>query len=299
MSARQYPSLHRQYVRMAEVLDVHKLPELFIKTSPLVNAYAYGSEDYFIVVTSSLIDLLTENELLAIIGHELGHVKCEHMVYITMVNMITQFGAAILEGYLPGVGQLTKVGVQLALLEWYRKAEFSCDRAALLATQDLDAVCGALAKLAGFSKHLNDLLNIEEIKRQAEDYEDFGADSLIDKVVKVSVLMRQTHPYPVVRVNEISKWANSTEYARILSGQYETLSETRYQARRSPALTPLNTPTGLRCPLCKSDWPAGTRFCGKCATDLRNTAQIICGYCHGLIEPDWLTCPTCGSNLRT
>ncbi|MFN7929901.1 MAG: hypothetical protein U0Y68_18535 [Blastocatellia bacterium] len=41
-------------------------------------------------------------------------------------------------------------------------AELPGDRAALLATQNPEAACGALGKLAGYSKHLPEKLNLEE-----------------------------------------------------------------------------------------------------------------------------------------
>jgi Zn-dependent protease with chaperone function len=298
ISSNQYPSLHKQYLKMAQILDVQKLPDLYITTSPTINAYAMGADNYFIVVTSGLIDIMTEDELLAIIGHELGHVKCEHMLYVTMANMLRLFGANILEQFLPGVGQLASIGIQLALLEWYRKAEFSCDRAALLAVQEPQVVSSALAKLAGFSRNLNETFSIDEVKKQAQSYQDIGANSLIDKIIKVYVLLGETHPYPVVRVNEIGLWAESPEYTQILNGNFPKL--TAAQNNKMLPMPPLATPMGLMCPnpKCKSIWISGTSFCGKCTTSLKS-AQSVCGQCMNFIDPNWAVCSNCGNKLKT
>lgn len=107
VNARQSPSLHKQDVKMALVLDVRKLPELYITTSLQINAFAMGMENYSIVVCSALIDLMTEDELLAIIGHELGRVKCDHVLYNLAANALRNFGNAIIEQALPmGRGQV-------------------------------------------------------------------------------------------------------------------------------------------------------------------------------------------------
>ena len=295
VSAQQYPSLYHQYIKLAQVLDVKKLPDLYIETNPQINAFAMGLENYTIVLYSGLIDIMEEDELLAIIGHELGHVKCEHMLYVTMANALQLFGSVILENFLPLVGSLANVTIQLALLEWYRKAEFSCDRAALLAVQEEPVVSNALAKLGGFSKRLGGQIDLEQVKRQAAEYQDIGADSVIDKTIKLYVLMQQTHPYPVVRVSEIIKWANSPEYQQILQGKYQVqLADATEQGM---ALAPLSTPTGLTCSRCKSVWPAGTAFCGKCAMNLRG-AQMICGRCLTPISPEWSACSRCGNALK-
>lgn len=126
VNLRHYPSLHKRYVRMALALDVRKLPELYITTSMQINAFAMGMESYSIVVCSALIDLMTEDELLAIIGHELGHVKCDLVLYNSAANVLHNFGNAIIEQALPmGLGQVASVGLQLALLDWSRKAKLS------------------------------------------------------------------------------------------------------------------------------------------------------------------------------
>jgi hypothetical protein len=176
--------------------------------------------------------------LLAILGHELGHVKCNHMLYMTMVNLIRQYGAGYLIASLlpPVAGTVVSYTIQLALLEWYRKAEFSCDRAALLTTQNPEAIAGALAKLAGYSKHLPEPeFNIEAIKDQAQEYDDIGADSTVDKLVKLWLLMGRTHPHPVVRAREIANWSASEDYHRILAGDYAT---------QGPDLAPVAALTG-------------------------------------------------------
>jgi Zn-dependent protease with chaperone function len=230
VNARQYPSLHRQYVKMALTLDVRKLPELYITTSMQINAFAMGMENYSIVICSALIDMMTEDELLAIIGHELGHVKCDHVLYNSAANSLRNFGTAIIEQALPmGVGQVASLGLQLALLDWSRKAE---------------AVAGALGKLAGYSKNLEDDLNLEEVINQADRYHEIGEDSMIEKLMKLYSYVQETHPYPTVRVSEITKWAQSEEYERILSGQYRKLGDTG--AMQLGNRRKLSTPRGLR-----------------------------------------------------
>lgn len=226
ISARQYPSLYKQYVRMAETLDVRKLPELYICTDTQINAYAMGMENYSIVICSGLIDMLSEDELLALIGHELGHVKCEHILYNSAANTIRNLDAAIIEQAIPiGLGQSASLGMQLALLDWSRKAKMSCDRAALLATQNLEGITGALSKLAGYAKSLNEALNLAEIKSQADQYQEIGEESLLEKMLELAVFVQEKHPFPTVRLKEIANWGLSEEYKNILKGQYKKVGE--------------------------------------------------------------------------
>jgi Zn-dependent protease with chaperone function len=219
----QYPSLYRAYTKMAQVLDVQMLPDLYIETIDEINAYASGIQRYSITVNSGLLDILTEREVLAIIGHELGHVKCDHMFYNTFTYFIRYFGGSVTGMIPPPFNSALDLSVQLALLEWSRRAEFSADRAALLTTQDVAAVTEALSKIAGYSKTLSDPISVEAIKQQADTFEEYVDENWMAKFIKVQSMLRQTHPYTVLRVKEILAWSESDHYKQILNGNYQKL----------------------------------------------------------------------------
>ena len=297
VNAEQYPSIYKRYLKMAEVLDVRKLPHLYIDTTATINAYAMGMENYTIVLCSGLIDILDEDELMAILGHELGHVKCEHMLYKTLTHLIMTIGSDVIKQVMPVVGNFLSVGLQLAVLDWNRKAEFSCDRAALLATQNVDCVAGALGKLAGYSSRFNEEFNIDEVEIQAEGYEEIGADSMITKALKLYSLIQQTHPYPVVRVKEIRAWAESVEYENIMNGNYATGIRTLTAADRTSY--DIDSPRAKQCPnaKCMMLCPDNYNFCSNCQTNLRGS-KLVCTNCRGEVELDWVACTNCGSQLQ-
>lgn len=293
VSARQYPSLYRQYLRIARILDIRKLPELYIETSPVINAHAMGQENYFIVITTGLIDHMTEDEMLGVIAHELGHVKCEHLLYSNVANILQIFGANLIEQLIPGFGGLASLGAQLALMEWYRKAEFSCDRAALLAVQEVEVVNNMLAKLGGYSKHiLNDSFDMEEVKHQAEEYEEIGTGSMWEKTIKLYALLGQTHPYPVVRVAEISRWHDGPEYQKIMRGDYMRAGD---EVPAGPP--PILTPTALQCISCQTVCALDTFQCPACGGSM-DLARVVCAKCANPVRPEWVACPTCRNNLK-
>ncbi len=221
VSDTQYPSLYKAYKRTAEVMGVSKLPDLYIETIDEINAFASGIDRYTIKINSGLLDILTERETMAIIGHELGHVKCDHMFYNTFTYFIRYFGGSVTGMIPPPFNSALDISVQLALLEWSRRAEFSADRAALLATQDVTAVAEALGKIAGYSKTLSDPISVEAIVAQANTFEEYVDDSWMAKFIKVQSMLKQTHPYTVLRVKEILAWAESDQYKQILGGTYE------------------------------------------------------------------------------
>ena len=213
----QFPEIYGMYKDVLRTLDVDTEYDLFVSQTPIVNAGAYGMDKPFIILNSGMLIILNEEELRYILGHELGHILSDHVLYRTMTVLLIQLAGM---GF-PVVGIAARA-ILVALLEWQRKAEFSCDRAGLLAVQNPDVVMSGLMKLAGGSESRYDM-NLDAFIRQAEDYRDSG--DVADQVFKVLNLLGATHPFPVLRVSELRNWIESGAYDRILRGEYPRRGE--------------------------------------------------------------------------
>ena len=90
VSAKQLPHIHQMVLDAATALDVTP-PQLYIRQNPTPNAYtlAISGETPVVVVHTALVELMTAAELQAVIGHELGHLKCDHGVWLTVANLLT------------------------------------------------------------------------------------------------------------------------------------------------------------------------------------------------------------------
>ncbi|MFI2426009.1 M48 family metallopeptidase [Streptomyces sp. NPDC018955] len=212
-SDRQFARIHRGVREAARILDFDRAPELYVQQSAAVNAFTIGMNEPFVVLTTALVDLMDDDELRFVIGHELGHAMSGHSVYRTMALYLLQAGALMTSLPLAGIGVQA---VQAALTEWMRKSELSCDRAGLLVLQDREACLRALMKLAGGS-HLEDM-DVEEFLRQAAEFE--RAENLRDSFAKFLLTRNSSHPLAVVRVSELNRWAAGDDYRTILSGSY-------------------------------------------------------------------------------
>ncbi|NWF60955.1 MAG: M48 family metallopeptidase [Fischerella sp.] len=211
---KQLPHLHKLLLEACQVLDMEP-PQLYVRQHPAPNAYTFAmrGKQPFIVVHTSLIDMLTPEETQAVIAHELGHLKCDHSVYLTPVNILILAAAT-----LPNIGAFLAQAIQAQLLEWVRCAEFTCDRAALLATQNPKAVMSVLMKLTGGSPTLAPQLNLDAFIAQARAYDDISKTEL-GEMVKAARTAQLTHPVPVLRAREIYLWASSKEYESLLQNQ--------------------------------------------------------------------------------
>ncbi|OYO24960.1 peptidase M48 [Enemella dayhoffiae] len=221
VSERQFPRVHKLYAEAGQSLDVADLPELYVSASPLLNAYTIGMDTPRIVVNSALVDLMDDDELRFVLGHELGHALSGHALYRTLLAYLIQVGATLAGGIPFGYWGIR--AIIAALGEWARKAELSGDRAGLLATQDVGAAIRVQMKLAS-GGHLADLDQTEFLE-QAREYD--ATEDLRDSVMKFILIEETSHPYAVMRAGELRKWVDSGEYAEILSGNYPRRQQDR------------------------------------------------------------------------
>src|SRR3954468_13610616 len=116
-----------------------EMPDMFVQQNPLVNAFTGGVEKPIIVLHSALVERLNDEETLAVIAHEVGHIHSEHVLYLTAARLIEFLLNRSIAAMLPGseiIKLIISLGIASALLAWSRRAELSCDRAALLVMQD-------------------------------------------------------------------------------------------------------------------------------------------------------------------
>ena len=243
---RQFPRLNRLLTDVGATLDAAELPEMFVVADPFLNAVTIGMNKPTIVLNSALLDLLDEEELRFIIGHELGHALSGHAVYQTLLRRLLVLSGVL--GSIPLGGLGIRV-IVAALFEWSRKAELSADRAGLLATQDPQVAFRVHMKLAS-GGYLEDL-DTTSFFEQGTEYDESG--DLRESLLRLTLVERTTHPFAVVRAKELRRWVDSGAYTTILSGIYPTrdqdaaadLSEAAREAAQSYAKAFSNTSDAL------------------------------------------------------
>jgi Zn-dependent protease with chaperone function len=208
----QLPDAWRVYEQVLATLDMPETYDLYITQQPVANAMAIGSEKPIIVMNSGLVNLLDTEELRAVLAHEVAHILSDHVLYRTGLEILLRLTV----GRLPLLAGLPLMAVRMALMEWARAAELSCDRAAALVTRDPLVVCRTLMRLTGGSA--SDELNLDAYLKQASEYREGGKG--LDRLQRLWLELGVTHALPVKRVHEVMEWVRGGEFDRIVNGEY-------------------------------------------------------------------------------
>jgi Zn-dependent protease with chaperone function len=195
VSANQLPDVFLAAKTASERLSM-RMPDVFVRQDPTINAYALGFiGKSSVVLHSSTVESMTGDELISILGHEFSHIKCDHTTW----TVISSSTGAI---KIPLISDILNV----IFLLWSRKAEYTCDRGGLIACRDLKASIAALAKVA-VGKILFEKLNMDHLLNQIMDIDQ-------DPVSRISETL-STHPYIVHRIHALKRFFDSPQYRSI------------------------------------------------------------------------------------
>ncbi len=186
VSDKHFYRLKQIIEEQSKILKV-KEPKLFITLDPYPNAFTIGYKNpYSIVLNSSLVEGLTEEELEAVIAHELGHVKFNHPRITSIVNPAGQ-----------NIFILTQI-----FGFWRRSTELTADRVSLLVTENPRALITALIKISIGMKFLEQIYE-EELLKQSQ----IVKGNLFNKSGELLL----DHPYLTKRINRLLRLAREKD----------------------------------------------------------------------------------------
>jgi len=274
VSDKQFPVIKRVADVCMAMLHMRGI-EIFISRSAVMAASSHGvGGRNFIVLTSGLVENLDDDELLFLLGRQMGHIKSDHTLYLSIL-------AALQKGIqaLPMVGDTALEVLNFVLLPWQRSSQLTADRAGLICCQSIQTATKALTKLALGSRELFDKVCLDEFLRQYQDLQNEGAWGEY----------MQVNPFVLTRIRQLQGFIESPAWYRLLYGAYHPHRPTFgcYYCNATYELTDFDAPLqSLRCTDCGRTLHVEELFCPHCGTTDRlagesvSCAGFTCSSCH-------------------
>ena len=159
--------------------------EMFVTQDPVMNAYAFGfARPYCIVLNSGSIRYLTQDELKAIVVHEMAHIKYGHTTALVYLQpFLSMPFVSIFTGWIAGF--------------WNRRTELTSDRLALMYLEDGELVKNALVKI-----HVGPDV-AQAMNQTARDWLRHNAERPMNRFAQTF----SSHPFLVRRLAHIDRYA--------------------------------------------------------------------------------------------
>jgi predicted Zn finger-like uncharacterized protein len=206
----QFPRIQNLAITAATILGLKKLPEIYISGDIPWSSDTYGTEsDAFIVLGTYLTRVLSDIELLFVLGHELAHVRSGHAMYRTVAQVFAGYQGpkGVMGGGILGlldVQKLLSASLELPLLMWIRESEVTGDCAGLIVVKDRLIARKVLLLQALRSPDLYREINQEAYLKQQEEAE--------NQIGKLSEFLSQGTPYVSRRIKFVEQYAVSNAY---------------------------------------------------------------------------------------
>lgn len=206
VNAKNYPVLHKLFKKVVKACGI-SCPDLYVYNDPVPNAYTYGETSPIVAVSSGLLNLMEEDELKSVLAHECGHIVCHHTLYTTMVHILLNLADVSI-----GISHVLMAPIELGLMYWSRRSEYSADRCSVLVAGE-EATQRAMLKLASGTREI--VGNSLQLVEQGKEYVALTEESWIDKVQQNGRMAFYSHPQMCIRALEIHRWAKSNLFRRL------------------------------------------------------------------------------------
>ena len=247
LSDSQLPEIYKHLPPICQKLGI-QIPELYLQMSPIPNAWTSGNNRVYIVVTLGLIKRFKDEELIAVLAHECGHILCQHVLYSMLADSLYNLGDFFMESIAGQIGSVAMKPLKQALMTWSRASELTADRVACLITS-ASTMTKVLARLEGIPKTILNDMNYEAWATQGADYENLKNGNSWKKIIRYMSNSGLDHPYGPVRAYEVNQWGKSWQ-CKQLKNQIKLLEN------------------GKKCPKCGNLIDEQWNFCRCCGNKL-------------------------------
>ncbi len=157
------PWLEQEVSQLAKQADI-PMPKLAISNDPTPNAFVFGRsrKSSTLAVHTGLLEKLNQREVKGVLAHEIGHLRHNDVVVMTVVSAIPMLAWMLARSFLWGgrrnrdAGAIIIIAIisyavyfisQLLILKLSRQREFYADSYSAVATGDPHSLSSALAKI--------------------------------------------------------------------------------------------------------------------------------------------------------
>lgn len=244
----QMPQLWALHLQAARRLGIQP-PELYVKSDHTLNASAGGAVECYVCLNTGLLNVLSDDALLFVLGHEMGHIIHRHVLHYQVADQMAQrcfqsaeFATNVASGFLAWGGAIGVLGGLIAsasassraqegqrilenVLRWQQFSEFSADRAGLIACRSVDGAVNALAKILGITptiraaSRFGAMFNLEAFLEQHDEAARHFAH------VAPAEDYLSSHPYTAHRIRILQAWELSWGFHRLIGTAGESTSD--------------------------------------------------------------------------
>ncbi len=231
----QMPHIYAMAVQSARILNLKKMPVVYVSGVRPWDALTFGSdEDAFIVIGSALVSSFRKSELMFLFAREMGHIVAGHALWKTVIQFMVgeqNPRQGMMKNGVAGLldpGKWIEGAIELPLLGWARQSEITADRAGLLAAKSLPE-----ARKVLLSWSLKSPLLYRQINEQA--WLEQQAEDAADENIRLAEMVSSSIPYITRRLKLLDEFEHCPEVSHFRRALMASINSANVNASESDA----------------------------------------------------------------
>jgi len=197
LSENQMPDVFALAVRMARIVGLDRMPEIYVSGEQMWDAKTLGTDSYAFVVLGSVLVSFKGDDLAFMIAREMGRVRAGHAVWRTAFELLmgrkqsqrTIMGDGVMQFLNPA--KIVESAFEAPLMAWARHSEITADRAGQLALGNLDTTRRVLLQWTLKSFPIHARLNMEDWALQEDESDDVTMQAVEATMSSVPFIARR------------------------------------------------------------------------------------------------------------
>ncbi len=233
----QLPDIFELAIKAARIVGLPYLPEIYISGEQMWDCLTLGSESQAFVVIGSIISNFRGDDMLYVLGREMGHIAAGHALWKTLMQFTTgrQQGKTIMgHGVMQFLNpaKLVESAIDAPLMAWARHSEITADRAGALVIGSYDVARRVAIQWTVRSFPLLPRLNLDALEREVAQSD--------DRQLQVSEWTMSSTPYLARRLRLMKDYSASDTVKgwRDIIQYWEEIERARVEAAARPPLRP-------------------------------------------------------------
>lgn len=205
LGERQFPDIFELGIRAARIMGLRVMPEIYLSGEMLWDAMTLGSDEQAFIVLGSVLTYFKGDEVLYLLGREMGHIRAGHVMWRTASKFLTGsthmnrsvMGGGLLNALSPA--KMIENAIDAPIMAWARHSEITADRAGLLVMGDVEVARKVLMASSLKSFPLYQRINQEEWLQQEASSD--------DQLMRISEMTMSTAPFLARRMRMLREFA--------------------------------------------------------------------------------------------
>ena len=206
----QLPDIFEKGVLAARIMGLPVMPEIYVSGDAMWESSTLGSDTSAFITLGSVLTNLKDDDLLYVLGREMGHCAAHHALWKTVLQFIggkkqlnhSLMGQGVLQLLNPS--RVLESAIDTPLMAWARHAEITADRAGALVVRNAEVVRKVTTQWAVRSFPLYNRLNLDALERQMSEAN--------DRALQLAEWTQTATPFLTRRLRFMSEYTASDAY---------------------------------------------------------------------------------------